>query len=97
MIEFSGSFGWDGDEVVQSLETGYDSGFKGIVEGWRHPGEHGGGQSFREGVSTHVGSVAGVGGRRLTESQHALSIQLGCVADRPLPLYGRPLRLWSRC
>jgi len=59
VIELPGSFGWDGDEVVQSLETRHDSSFEGIVEGRRHSGEHCGRQTFRECVSTHVESVAG--------------------------------------
>jgi hypothetical protein len=33
VVEFPGSFGWDGGEVVQNLETGYDSSFEGVVEG----------------------------------------------------------------
>ena len=58
--------------MVESLETGYDSGLEGIVEGWRHPGEDGGGESFGECVSTHLGSVAGFRRRGMTESQHRL-------------------------
>ena len=59
IIELPGSFGWDGDEVVQSLEMRHDSSFEGIVEGRRHSGEDCGRQPFRECVSTHVERVAG--------------------------------------
>lgn len=59
VVEFPRGFWWHDDEVVQGLKTGYQSGFKRVVEGWRHPGEYCGGQLFREGVSTHVRGVAG--------------------------------------
>ena len=72
IIEFPGSFGWDGDKVVQSLETRHDSSFEGILEGRRHSGEQCGRQMFRGRVSTHVESVAGgrvCGERRMMEGE----------------------------
>ena len=46
--------------------AGYNSGPERIAEGRTRKIQ--GGQSFRECVSTRVGTVAGIGGRRVTES-----------------------------
>ena len=96
VVKFPGSFGWDDDEVVQGLKTGYYSSFEGIVEGWRHSGEDGGGQLLRKSVSTHAGSVAVVGRGRVRKTDAYLSIRLcGWGIHRQLDdLCGWLLQVW---